>query len=516
MGMLGTSQGGSNMSVGGVVAAQSLASILKEQAKSALAADEEQQQPEIVGLASHVKKFWEQARQAKRPFELSMLEALYARRGAYTAEKLQEIRDAGQPPIYMMLGASKMRQAEALLRDVLIGSGTEKPWTLQPEPVSELPPMIVAQVKAAVSGELQEALMAGAQPSMDDVRQRLNDIKDELTNKLRDEAMAGCERMEDKMETQLDEGGFNDALDAWITDLCTFKTAFLAGPIVRKKPKLSWLPNNPVPMVQTTQVLEWERVDPFDMYPAPWARTINEGPLIRRHKLTREALNEMIGVDGFSDDSIKQVLALYGEGGLNDWLTIDSEVAHAEGKTTIAATMQTGLMDALQFWGSVSGQMLRDWGMKPKDVPDVSKEYQVEAWLIGNFIIKATLNNDPLARRPFYATSYERVPGSVWGNAPYDLMADCQAMCNGAARSLAANLGIASGPQVVVNVSRLPTGEQVTNMYPWKIWQVEEDPMGNVAPPITFFQPSSNAAELMGVYEKFSALADEYTGIPRT
>jgi hypothetical protein len=35
------------------------------------------------------------------------------------------------------------------------------------------------------------------------------------------------------------------------------------------------------------------------------------------------------------------------------------------------------------------------------------------------------------------------------------------------------------------------------------------------ARPIEFFQPQSNANELMIVYEKFSQLADEYTGIPR-
>ena len=508
-----------NMSVGGVLPAQSLGSMqaqVKSAAKTQADFDEQQQQPAITGLAGHVKAFWEMAKTAKMDVETKMIEALYARRGEYTPEKKAQIQAASQPLIYMMLAATKMRQAEALLRDVLIGTGTDKPWTLQPEPVPELPPIEVAKIKAAITGELEQAISAGADPSLDMVRQRLNDAKSELLNSLREQADVMCSRMEDKMETQLQEGGFADALDQFITDLTTFKTAFIAGPIVRNKPQLKWVAGSAVPVVTMAQTLEWERVDPFDMFPAPWARHIEEGPMIRKHKLTRESLTEMIGVDGFSDDGIRRVLELYGSSGLtSDWLTIDARKALAEGKLTIASTINTGLIDALQYWGSVSGKMLLEWGMKPKQVPDASKEYQVEVWMIGSFVIKAVLNADPLARRPYYAASYERIPGSVWGNCVYDLMSDCSDMCNAAARSLAGNLGISSGPQVVVNVSRIPTGESISEMYPWKIWQVEEDPMGNVAPPITFFQPSSNAAELMGVYEKFSGLADEYTGVPK-
>jgi hypothetical protein len=97
----------------------------------------------------------------------------------------------------------------------------------------------------------------------------------------------------------------------------------------------------------------------------------------------------------------------------------------------------------------------------------------------------------------------------------YDLMSDCVKMCNASARSIANNMAISSGPQVVVYTDRLPTGEDITSMFPWKIWQSVSDPMGGTAKPVDFFQPQSNVAELMAIYEKFSTMADEYTGIPR-
>ena len=101
------------------------------------------------------------------------------------------------------------------------------------------------------------------------------------------------------------------------------------------------------------------------------------------------------------------------------------------------------------------------------------------------------------------------------GKGVADLCRDSQNMVNAAARSLANNMGISSGPQVGVNVSRLPPGEDITEMYPWKIWQFQSSEFNDGSQPLTFFQPNSNAQELMAVFEKFSARADEDTMIPR-
>jgi hypothetical protein len=87
-------------------------------------------------------------------------------------------------------------------------------------------------------------------------------------------------------------------------------------------------------------------------------------------------------------------------------------------------------------------------------------------------------------------------------------------VCNAAARALVNNMGISSGPQVEVNVERLPPNEDITTLSPWKIWQTINDPVGSSAPAIRFTQPDSRATELVGVYDKFSRLADDHSGIP--
>jgi hypothetical protein len=116
--------------------------------------------------------------------------------------------------------------------------------------------------------------------------------------------------------------------------------------------------------------------------------------------------------------------------------------------------------------------------------------------------------------RPYEIAQWNEVPNSFWGTALPEQMRDVQVLCNASARSLANNMGIASGPQAEVQVDRLPDGEDVTAMFPWKIWQTTSDRTGGGQPAVRFFQPEMRAQELMAVYQYFSKQADEVTGIP--
>lgn len=504
---------------GGMVRMQSAASVMAEDlARNRANAAAQASAPLVQNLAAHVKTCWSKAKIAKLPIEQKMLRAVASRRGEYTPDKLMQIRQQGGSEIYMMLFSTKARQAGALMRDVLIGSGVDKPWTLRPGAVPDMSHEITQQVLENVTNMVMQIEQSGTLLGIEDVQQLLRDAKTRTDDQIMQRAKEMAARMETKMEDQLQEGGWMEALDQFVDDLTTFKTAFLKGPVVRKKVTMKW--NKDAKSGYQLEIvdalnLEWERVDPFHIYPAPWSRDVNDAFLIERHQMSSGSLESLIGVDGYSEDAIRAVLAEYGQNGLHEWLAIDAQRPRAEGREFIQPITASDLIDALQFWGPVSGKMLVEWGMDKKQVPDPAKQYEAEVWLIGSHVIKCVVNTDPLKRRPYYATGFERVPGAFWHNSLFDLVEDCQDMCNASARALANNMGIGSGPQVVVNVERLPMGEKVTEMYPWKLWQTTSDPMGSTAKPIDFFQPQSNAVELMQVYEKFSALADESSGIPR-
>lgn len=478
--------------------------------------------PVVVGLASHVRECWSQAYNARRTsgVEERMLKCVRQRRGEYDPEILAEIKKGGGSEIYMMLTSNKCRSAAGWLRDVLMGNKDEKPWTISPTPLPDLPPAIMQSIQSLAQQEAQQYMQVTQQPlgprDMELVQQY---VKDRVIANAKQRAKEACEQMELKMEDQLVEGGYQRAMVEFIEDIVTFPSAFMVGPIVRNKPQLKWVPTQNgdfEAQVSDQLTLEWERADPFMVYPAPHSTNVDDGYLIRRHRLTRSQLNAMLGVEGYSEDAIRTVLDEHGKGGLHEWLIIDSQKAQAEGKSVAAITANPeATIDALQFWGSVQGKMLVEWGMDEASVPDQAKDYPCEVWLIGQWVIKAQLNSDPLGRKPVYKASYEEIPGVFWGHGVADLCRDAQTQCNTAARSMANNMGLGATAQVAFNVDRLPSGEDLTQMFPGKVWQFTSDPYGSSAKPVDFFAVPMISGELMQIYNFFSSLADEHTGIPR-
>lgn len=473
-----------------------------------------QNEPYIVGLAAHARTRWREASDAKRELEERMLSCLRQRNGEYDPKVKAMIKEQGGSDIFIQLTSVKCRAATSWLRDTLLGSGADKPWAIEASPVPDLPEDVIESLQAELAQEAMAAYQStGQMPDENALRQEAQRLRDRALEAQREEANNRVGRMEKKMEDQLLEGGWYKAFNEFVDDIVTFPFAALKGPIKRRRKVLQWQDGSLVPAEVIRN--EWERVDPFNIYWAPWASDINDGYVIERHRLTRTDLQALIGVPGYNEDAIREVLDNHSNGSINEWLSIDSEKAEVEGKDVSATTHTNDLIDALQLWDSIPGKLLLEWGLSEEDITDASLDYPCEVWLIGNTVIRAVLNYDPLGRKPYYLTSYEAKPGSVDGKGVADLCRDTQAMMNAAARALANNMGISSGPQVGVNVSRLPAGEDITQMYPWKVWQFQSAEFNDGSQPLQFFQPESNANELMAVFEKFSSRADEDTMIPK-
>ena len=499
------------MAIGPALIPVARASDLEAQAQRANAAL--QASPMIQGLAAHVRHRWEVMRDHKRvTVEDRLSKCIRARNMEYEPEKLAEIREQGGSEIFMGIVSTKCRTATAWLRDTLLGTGADKPWSLSPTPIPEVPPDVTQAMQQIMQANLQEYYAAGNPPvSPDELRQLAGGMKDTAMRAMKHEAEKRVDRMEQKMEDQLTEGGYTKALFEFTNDIATFPFAVMKGPTPRKRKALKYIEGG----LGAVDVLrdEWERVDPYKFYWSPWGDDIQNMPVMELHHLTREDVEAMLGVDGYDESAVRSLLADFGAGGF-EWLEhYDSEMEDVTDKDYDDA--HDDVIAALQLWDSIPGDLLIEWGMDESEIEDPQKSYPCEVWMVDNIVIKAVLNYDPLGRKPYYITSFEKVPGRVDGNGVADLCMDAQNMCNAAARALANNMGISSGPQVGVNVSRLPSGEDITQMYPWKIWQFKQSEYGDASPPMSFFQPNSNAQELMAVFKQFMELADEVSGIPR-
>lgn len=462
----------------------------------------------MTNLTSYVRQCYSEAQSAKTPITARLLKCERQRRGVYDPDKAAQIQATGGSDIFMMLTDIKCRAAESWIKDVLMNTA-DKPWSLRPTPIPDLPP----EVKEGIIEQVvQEAMMAQQQSGMgihaEAVDARMDELYKEVNAALDKRAKEAACNMERKIADILAEAKFDDIYGEVINDFVTFPSCILKGPVVRKQKGLKW-GQNYVPEVTNEIGRGFYRISPFDIFPAPAATGQNDEYICERIRLNRKTLQDMIGQPGNNDDQIKQVLDLYGRNGLKNWRDGDGETDRLHGKDSFSVSR--GLIEGVEFWGSVSGQMLAEWGMKGLDP---YRDYEANVWVVGPYTIRAVLNSDPLGRRPYEVMSFVKIPGAFWGSALPELMSDVQAMCNAAARSLANNMSIASGPQVEIDVSRLPTGASVTGMHPWKIWQTTSNSGNGNTPAIRFFQPEMNADALLNIYMYFQKIADEVTGVP--
>ena len=185
------------VTTGGMVTIKSLKALQDEQRQ---AAQMQNSQPVVQALAGFIRKTWMSSMLAKQQTsEIKMLKSVRARRGEYDPDKLAQLREQGSSTIYMMLTSNKCRAASSWLRDTLVTAADEKPWTIKPGAIPDLPPNQVEQIMAQAQQEVMSLYAAGTPPTDQQVRERLLEMKDMAMSHTKDMAQRLADNMDNKM-----------------------------------------------------------------------------------------------------------------------------------------------------------------------------------------------------------------------------------------------------------------------------------------------------------------------------
>ena len=498
---------------------KSNAQIDASERESAISAAVAQPEPVLIGIAAHVQRCWQEAKSAKDYITPRLLSAQLARAGKYSASQLAAIQEFGGSEEYARITSNKCRVAEAWIRDVFIGQ-TEKPWTLAPTPKPDLTEDSLMNVRQQIAQEFAAMFAAtGTPPPPAAMQDRTSQLAQAEQERVTEVARVAAANMERTMQDQLVQGGWTAAMGEFISDLVTYPAAHFRGPVLRKSKQLKWGESSGAwaPVAEDAIVPEFDRMDPFRCFPSPGATSPQDGFFIYTPSLTRGDLYAMIGVEGFDEKAIREVLEEHGRGGLTDWTNRYAQDAQsvANGEQVKTSGSANVTIDAIEYLGPVQGRQLVEWGMSPAEIKDPDEEYEACVWMIGRWVIKAQLNYDPLGRRNIYKRSYEELPGAYWGFGLVDILEDMQGVANAGLRSLVNSMAFSAGPQIGVNVDRLPPGEEITKMHPLKIWQFNESQTNSNTKAIEFFQPEARSNELLAVIEKAYQFADDFSLIPR-
>lgn len=504
----------------------------------------------LTGLAGYIQTCYRQARDNRLNMGVDerMMAALRAVRGEYDAQTLRDIEAFGGSKVYARIIAGKVRGCAALLREVY--NSVERPWSLNPTPEPDLAgPTLDEAVKAVLTAEaqqvvaqaqamaaqaevvaqqdpaaaeqlLQQASELQASLNVDRLRERGIEVRDEISQLRQKQAREDLHSREDAIDDVLTEGGFYESLWMFLGDLAMYPFAVMKGPVTQNVTKMVW-GNDGKPTAETKPTPMWVHCSPFDVYFAPWSQKPQDGYVIHRERLTRDAAWRLKGLSNYSSERIQALLDNWGNQNCGWYDYNESERANLEQRVSDQNSANrdssAAPMPMLSYYGTVPRQYLVSWGVPDQLLPP--NDPNVFAYLVGNEVIGVTLNPHPAGNNPFYSDSFERVPGSCYGNAIPDLLGDVASVGNAALRALVNNLSMASGPMGWVNEDRLAENDpNATKLYPWKVFRFT-DPQssagGGSEKPMDFFQPNNNVEQLFMVYERMNVMADEISTIPR-
>jgi len=504
------------------------AAVAAEKTATDAAAAADAQARVIAGLSSFLDTQWAKAKREKITIEQRMLESKRARNGQYEASKLAAIRALhGQDyvPVFAMLTETKCRAAESWIKEIIFPAG-KIPWDLEPTPIPDLNPelkqIIASNVMQEVSNIFMTSMMTSPDPlgTQSMVMAKSAEItplvEDAINDEIMNRAKQAAQRMKLKIADQFAEGGWEEAVQEAVHDLCTYQAAFVKGPYVVKESTRKRAANATTGMwenkIEDAFITKFERRSPFNIYPGPGGCTIDDTYLFDKISLTPKKLQSLLGVRGYNDAEITAVLEEGRSGKLKEWTAIDTEKAYAENRES-AAVYDTDTIDCLEYWGSASGKDLLEWGMTTAEVPNSALYYDICAWKIGGHVIKAMMNPDPLGGKPYSKICFIEDPDNFWNKSLPEIIKHIQDMCNAVCRAMVNNVGIASGPQVEVNADRFPDGTDFS-IWPWKVWESTNAQMQE-GKAVDFYAPQLITTQLIELYNFFLTMADDESGVPR-
>lgn len=497
-----------------VIGGTALTQMLEKEQLAKQAPQSEQTLEDLAGYVHNQYDIFSNHRNTQPGWARRLLAALRTFNGQYDPQKLAAIRQFGGSEVYARLVAMKCRGATSLLRDVYLSS--ERPWGIGAPADPDVPDDVQEAIKKIVLMELFYLKQSGQPVDEQAARERAKQLFLMARDTEKKNAAQRAKLTEEKIEEIFVEGGLYQAFAEFLVDLPLFPFACIKGPEVRIVPQVRYM--NGTAQITNQPRLCWYRISPFDLYWTPGASTIEQADVIERGRITRAELNDCLDLPGFNTPNVEAVLDEYGRGGIaDDWDYTDTERALYENREN-PRWNRSGMINMLKYTGNIQGRLLIEYGMTdPAVVSAPMRDHHVELWMIGKWVIKCQLTPSPRKRHLYYITSFEKVPGTPVGNGLPDILSDIEDVTNATLRALVNNMSIASGPQVIILDDRLAPGENGEQLFPWKRWHAQSDPTGNgnTQPPIDFFQPQSNAQELLAVYQAFQSIADDISAIPK-
>jgi len=468
----------------------------------------EEEQYELNSLGVILESKYTEYKDARDDIEDNWIEDLRAFMGQYDPEVLAKIQSKGErSQVYVGLTRTKVLAAFSRITDLLFQPG-QKFFSIEATPVSKQP-LVEQELTEQAALEIMQAAEVVDPGLVDDLIQaRLAELQEEIAL----ETERRVENMEEAILDQAVESNLEGKMKDAIMEQVIFGTGAMKAGTLRIDKDHRWIKGEEGfnLIYEESAFPEMEAVSVFDLYPDPHATSMDDlRDIFRRHIISRQEFRDLKDFPGFNEDLINECIEMNPEGN-------HDEAQHEKDRRQIAnvndRSSETHKFELLEYWGSINGYDLQDAGAEFGDEDDLAQEYHANVWIVDGKVIKAQLNPLPGGIIPYFIFPYEKNPHAFWGTGVPRMMRDSQATMNAATRIYLDNVALSSGPMVEVNTDIMASGEDPTELYPWRVF-LREGGDGN-QPMVRFYQPQSNSPALVSVIELFRRFADETTALP--
>lgn len=433
----------------------------------------------------------------------------YAYQGKYSPGQLAELEPGTH--IYIPVTQNKCRAMQNWMMDILSGA-VDRPYTLKPTPVPDIPPHLEAVAVEKLMGYLRNGQIAPEQ-----LRDMADEARQIALRLVATNARQAADRMAERIEDQLSEGGWRDVFDQVVVDASHMPAAVLVGPLVEDVQRVRWVDGQTE--VRLDQVFRFERVSPFDYFPAPGAsdaQRANYNIILRR--FSQDDLEMSKDLPNYNADAISSLIAAYPNGSTR-WhggsMADQARTEFENGNDETATSSPDQEWHVLHYYGKLPIRLAAEYGIDAQS----SKSYQgmidVELEVCCGYVLRAVESPYPAGRRPIYVMGFQRRAGTVWFDSLPWILRDVQRGVNATMRAMVKNVALAAGPIVEADIERMTEERDLESVVPYRVYKVTSDPMQtNPGAVLRFNQMQSTALHLLRVNAEFMNMADEVSGIP--
>jgi hypothetical protein len=459
--------------------------------------------------------------------EKRWLDDLRQFQGHYTAEIEAELLQAGKSTVYLNQTRPKTNAMEARLSDLLFPTD-DKNWGIGPTPVPEL--TVDAEQAARAAAEASEAVADDPEnPEKQQASAAADEQLKQFTVQL-DEAKKRARAMEAEIEDNLTECNYSAQCREVIRDACKIGTGVMKGPVTDGKTRRTWVmgPGNVFVLQDKPdeRPVFW-RVDPWNFFPDMEASKPEDSDgFFERHLMNKKELRRLARQPGFNKAAIRDLLLTETRDAVPTYI---SQLRSITGDNTTIANDRYhvweyhGTLDATQLAQIATlarheklAQIASDQHKAAaQQAPDPLVELGVVMWFCQGMLLKIGIHTLD-SEAPLYSVfCLEKDEAGPFGFGIPFLMRDSQKSLAAAWRTLIDNMGLSSGPQIVINKDVItPAAGNSYRLEARKVWLRTGVVTNDKAEPFKTYDIPSHIADLLALVEASKKNIDEETSLP--